>query len=312
MSTRSLLWVRVVSDVHLEFRTNLTNERKWDALVPKGFLEEPEYRPEWDRSCLVLAGDIGYPSSSTYEEYVTRCKSRFDHVVVVAGNHESYQQKVRVEPERCLQEPDYLPDPNVHATHKGRVRIKWTDQWARGVCEKVGAIFLQKDVHEIVFPDSGRIKIAGCTLWSRIPNDKALEASYSLNDFSHALDDHGAPFDVKAYNSRHEDHVRWMVSQLESDDPPDIAVVHHLPSSRLIDPKFARSSINCCFASDSISERLLRRAKLWCAGHSHAFVQTRFEGELSNHRTVAIVNPIGYPKEKTGFDPQWFYVLESR
>jgi hypothetical protein len=90
-----------------------------------------------------------------------------------------------------------------------------------------------------------------------------------------------------------------------------VVVVHHLPSFRLIHSRFAINSINCCFASDSIPEHLLSRAKLWCAGHSHAHTMTRFESSPPSSKATAVVNPVGYPGEETGFDPDWFFVLEG-
>lgn len=305
--SRSRLWIRVASDVHLEFRENLTTEQKWAALVPRNFATEPDYWPDLDRSCLVLAGDVGYPSSSKYGEFLARCKASFDHVVVVAGNHESYRQRVRVDPERCKNDPTYLPDPRERTSHKGRVRLRWTDAWARDACASAGATFLQKQVHSVDLPDGTEVRFAGCTLWSRIPGETSLEASYSLNDFDHALDDDGGPFTVEAYNRRHLDHSDWLKSVLASENPPDVAVVHHLPSSRLIHDKYAASRLNCCFASDTIPDDLLRKAKLWCAGHSHSFVKKEF-----GPTTRAIVNPMGYPREHTGYDPTWFFRLEGQ
>lgn len=314
---RSRLWVRVASDVHLEFRENL-NEHKWASLVPQGFSSEPDYSPDLDRSCLVLAGDVGHPSTAVYAEYLERCKANFDHLIVISGNHESYMQQVKVIPERCKSDPNYLPDPGVRSSHRGRVRISWTDAWARSVCERVGAVFLQKQTHRVLLPDGGGVSFAGCTLWSHIPKHMETEASYSLNDFHHALDELGKPFSVDAYNRKHREHVEWLSGLLASDRPPDVAVVHHLPSSKLVHEKYAHSNLNCCFASDSIPEPLFRRAKLWCAGHSHSFVDLSFplveskeDDPALRRETRAIVNPMGYPREETGYRPDWFFRLEG-
>jgi len=38
-------------------------------------------------------GDIGYPDSAVYKKYILDHAERFEHVIVVAGNHEYYRQQ---------------------------------------------------------------------------------------------------------------------------------------------------------------------------------------------------------------------------
>jgi hypothetical protein len=63
--------LQYLSDVHLEFR------QKLPRVVPKGDI-------------LILAGDIGYPFSGLYEEFLRKMTHSFKKVFLVVGNHEYY------------------------------------------------------------------------------------------------------------------------------------------------------------------------------------------------------------------------------
>lgn len=91
---------------------------------------------------LLLGGDIGYPSQSSYGEFLLNTSSDFDKIFVIAGNHE-YD----------------LFDQS------------YTDQLIKNICLKRNNIyFLQKNTH--VLCEKNGIFIAGCTLWSKLPKSK--------------------------------------------------------------------------------------------------------------------------------------------
>jgi len=72
------VYVRLVSDIHLEFRNKevfISPFDKMDDII----------------TCCILAGDIGNPNSSTYYSFLTKMKKNFDYVLVIAGNHEYYK-----------------------------------------------------------------------------------------------------------------------------------------------------------------------------------------------------------------------------
>ncbi len=61
------------------------------------------------------------------------------------------------------------------------------------------------------------------------------------------------------------------------------------------------SSINSAFAShlDQLINKHSTKIEAWCFGHSHQTMQKRVEGVL------CVSNPLGYPKEVTGFSEQY-------
>ena len=72
----TLLYLQVLSDIHLEFR----NGRAYDFPVTA--------------SDLCLLGDIGDPSMATYRDFLHCQAARYDHVFLLKGNHSCYGRSV--------------------------------------------------------------------------------------------------------------------------------------------------------------------------------------------------------------------------
>jgi predicted phosphodiesterase len=70
--------IQYISDIHLEFRSTI-----------------PNIEPLAD--VLVLAGDIGYPFSAIYSEFLQHVSQKFKKVFLVAGNHEYYNDTKTME-----------------------------------------------------------------------------------------------------------------------------------------------------------------------------------------------------------------------
>lgn len=70
--------LRVLSDIHLEF-----------------YEYEHEFIYKFMPDCvLILAGDIGDPTSSLYKRFVTEISKFYERVIIIAGNHEYYQKYI--------------------------------------------------------------------------------------------------------------------------------------------------------------------------------------------------------------------------
>lgn len=300
----SKLYIRLISDVHLEFRHNLHNDKKWEPLIP-AIIDHSDYNPEIDSTCAILAGDIGHPSSPLYLEYLKRVKNRFDHVVVVSGNHESYSQHVKVDASRVT-DPEYLPDRLNRSRHVNRISIGWSDRWIEDICQSHSIHYLQKGMITIKLKDDSYIKIAGATLWSDIPKHMEAQAEYGMNDFSHILDQDGKPLTAKKYREIHHDQASWLRNIIKSEDP-QIIVTHHLPTSQLINPRYLGYSLNCCFSSDTFSNDILTRPTFWFSGHSHSANDITIQHDGRSCRFV--LNPLGYPEEKSDYNDKLFFVL---
>jgi hypothetical protein len=100
------LRIQVMSDLHLEFPLapdRFPQVRVFSCCaVFTSLLQvlQETYGVEGDDlpvlgHCLALLGDIGYPAKEGYAEFVLAQAKRFDHVFIVAGNHEFYRYLFR-------------------------------------------------------------------------------------------------------------------------------------------------------------------------------------------------------------------------
>lgn len=119
-------------------------------------------------------------------------------------------------------------------------------------------------------------RFIGTTLWSNVN-------SSLINDFKCI---NGMTIDY--YNNLHNISIKFIKEQLELNIPL-IVVTHHLPSSRLIEPKYD-SLYNQFFASNC--DFLIKKPiKCWIYGHTH----TRNEYYIND--IILCCNPIGYLNE---------------
>lgn len=226
---------------------------------------------------MLIAGDLGYPNHKIYADFLKFCKERFNHVVVTSGNHEYYKQK---------------------GTY---VTTSLIDEKIQQVCSDLGCVYLQKSTTSIKLHDK-IINIAGCTLWSHIPSDKHNISQMSINDFSHIMTPNFKFWQFHDFNANHQDHLEWLTQTLVS-QKIDIVITHHLPTFDLIPAYFKNSEFNCCYASDCFSSLNCPSVKYWVCGHSHESMQ------LVKNNTTFVLNPLGYPGEKTQYNKQRYFVL---
>lgn len=265
----SRLFVFPISDLHLEF-----DNKDISLLLPNppGIFDKTS-----DTSCLVIAGDLSYPSKKTFVQFFKKCKEIFDIVIFVAGNHEYYKQG--------------CPTDIV-------------DQRIKQLCEQCGCTFLQKESIVIKLKDERCVRIAGCTYWSKIREHNKQVVSLMLNDFKEIV----SPFTKKllstnCYNNLHQDHHYWL-NQEVTDNQPDIVVTHHLVSSLLVHEKWKGSPINDGFSSDDFNDKQLKIPKVWISGHTHQ----RMDINLPNG-TRLLTNPSGYRGEISGFEKDLFLLV---
>lgn len=90
----------------------------------------------------------------------------------------------------------------------------------------------------------------------------------------------------------------------ENVQPDDIVVTHHLPSRKLIDPKYERSNANIFYVTDLEHIIHFQKPKLWIHGHTHASFDYNIE------RTSVIYNPFGYITSELNSDFNDSLVIE--
>lgn len=257
----SKLYVFPLSDLHLEF-----DDQDVDSLIPQ---IPKTFDIDKDTSLLVIAGDLSYPSKKSFVNFLTKCKTKFNIVIFVPGNHEYYKQGTSID---------------------------LVDQRIKQLCDQAGCIFLQKNTHTTKLRDDRVVQIAGCTYWSKIRDENKLILSAMLNDFQQII----SPFSKKllscnCYNILHNDHHQWLSKELVN--VPDIVVTHHLVSTRLVHKDYIGSPINDGFASSDLTEKELQIPKLWICGHTHKHMNVTLE-----NGTRLLTNPVGYKDETSNFD----------
>lgn len=76
----------LLSDVHLEYLPHVTsfNElcRKYPTMLSN------VTQPVFNKSTLILAGDIGHPTKDNYWKFLKSCSDEFQSVLFITGNHE--------------------------------------------------------------------------------------------------------------------------------------------------------------------------------------------------------------------------------
>lgn len=251
--------LRILSDIHLEL-SNVDIRR----FIPTTPLLD---------TTLILAGDIGNPSSKVYKHFVTEMSKTHDNVIIVTGNHEYYQPKRKVfnHREGRLVSRDKYTMSDVDAN-----LWDFTLQ-----LPNVDFLQCRSVIHD-------RVRFLGCTLWSN-PSKKL---SRHMNDY-HLIPD----MTVKKCQALHNSHVDWLNENLSinsSDYDTTVVVTHHLPSFSLVAPSYINNPLNVFYASEL--DHLVVKANIWVCGHSHTAANVRLGG------CRCYLNPIGYMHEQSGCD----------
>lgn len=250
--------IRIWSDIHLELAKNA------QKLINK-LLSIPV--PQ--NTILILAGDIGNPTSKIYKNFVTEAAQKYEQVMLITGNHEYYQKYKR--------KKSIVGDSLI----KFRYTILEIDNQIREL-NIPNVHFLQQNTFEYK-----NIKFIGCTLWTE-----------SNPDLSHCMNDYEciSEFTPEMCNSLHESDVEWLTNELNKPfDGKKIVVTHHLPSYKLIADKYLAHPLNSFFAN--YNDELISKCDLWICGHSH-YAQDKY---IEKRR--CIINPLGYSLENTGWKP---------
>lgn len=245
------------------------------------------------RSFLALCGDIGDPYEESYANFIARHAKRFEHVFILAGNHEYWVKK--------------------HTMDEVENQIRLVVNAFKNVT------FMYKD--QFVIDDT---IIIGCTLWS--PIDK--RAAFFSKDFRNIMvADKTVNFGKRMLKftevaEMHTDYKTWIeqrlreisIENLELANPPPgfdplptgfshakiptknvIVLTHHAPSHEMIDrstynddeflPQMYASSCEHLFKSPLIG---------WISGHTHDCRTIMINGIPS------MSNCYGYPGQSTG------------
>lgn len=222
---------------------------RYESVVATDFLDI-----DTKADCLILAGDItSYPRFDVYLSLLEQVVPHYEHIVVICGNHEFYHSSVE------------------------KTKLKLNEL----VAKFDNVHFLDDSVLE--FPQH-KIALLGSTLWSWIADKHFFEARTGITDYKLI-----EKFTPVASRALHRKHVAWLEAEIQSRQGWKVIVVtHHLPSLKLIDPKYKGNSLNCAFATDV--EDLMKPdiVRFWLSGHTHSSFDEMINGVRN------LVNPRGY------------------
>lgn len=268
------MWVRLVSDLHLEF------------FQPYA-VDHHEMLPPDDRdseTVLILAGDIVMASKmKEYLPFFRELGRRFKAIVYVMGNHEYYKTSFQGARDsvRSVFEQKYLE--NFHLLENSSVGF-------------------------------GDVIIWGATLWTDMNSQNPLcmaDAAASMPEYGGIVmwdcDGEGReifkPHHSVTLHNESLFHMKEFLRDFGGDNYRRIIVTHHLPSYESVDPMYKGSKLNGAFASE-LSYMIESSPKtLYMHGHTHQ----RCDYPIGESRIVC--NPLGYPNhgdEGKYFDPSFF------
>lgn len=257
--------IGIASDLHLEFGDcELVWDEKPDVLVLAGDIVVANHLHNF------TAGPYESPTVSEsnreraqrYRDFIKRCANEYDHVVVVAGNHEFYGGKW----EQSLT----------------TLRLEYE--------QYTNVVFLERDCCVLE-----GVTFVGGTLWTDMNNHDPLtmhDVKLFMNDFSQIRDDTRGYCKLKPATTV-ERHVKTKqyIEFVAKDAPGPVVVVgHHAPSFRSIAPEYAAQTLTNGAYASCLDELIMDTPNivLWVHGHMH----NPFDYYIEQCRVVC--NPRGY------------------
>ena len=224
---------------------------------------------------LVLAGDVisakylktNGDNKQKALEYFNIISNNFKHIIYIEGNHSFYG---------CRYETAFhdvksvLPENFIHLEND---KVKIGDWW-----------------------------FVGAVCWTNFNNEDPfalLDATRYMNDYRYIK--YGStyrkffPDDVLNIHKETMGYFKATLDELK--DEKVVMVTHHTPTSKSTHPKFAGDPGNAYF-NNHLENWILERPqiKYWLCGHTH-WAHNYKIGECE-----VFCNPLGYPKEDSGFD----------
>lgn len=287
-----------VSDIHLELCEDSSISFEW-------------LLPSQEDCMIILAGDIGDPFANHFEHLIQFLSNHYKAIVYVPGNHEYYSSTfdlvtVTSPLEQCMIEATIpceaksLSPPKFECTSNKRRHSAGIMKRShrKSACfdmtpstktyestnERIKELMLLYPKYHPLINDTiviDGVTFVGSTLWSWIPESEETKAELCLNDFKRTS------ITIEQYKYLHKEAVEFLNKTIKNTETPIIVATHHLPSYKMIAPKFQSHPLNCCFASHC--DFLLHpKVSKWICGHSHA----------PHTYKQCSSNPIGYPYER--------------
>lgn len=256
------MYFHVFSDIHLEF----CKEYSMKGHINKNSGEEIN---------LILAGDIGYPESDYYKNFIRRCSKLYSNVFVIAGNHEYYK--------KTLEETNILLN----------------DFYENLKNENINNVFYLNN-KMICHND---IYIIGSTLWSYVDDTakEMIKCGYAVNDYN-LIKNYTADVNNNLYQENYN-FLETSIKYVKEMNKKCIVITHHLPSFELVEAKFKEyGDMNKFFASDC-NELIQDPVLYWIYGHTHS----SYQKNINNVNMMC--NPKGYMSELSKYNKKLIFQI---
>lgn len=263
--------IAICSDLHLEFGDlDLVNEDHADVLILGGdiFVADDLRGFTADDSGNLVAKSLSVTAKAErYNNFIVTCSKRFQHVILVMGNHEHYHG-------------DYANTANI----------------IRGTFG---------DLHNVHFLDKewriiNGVLFYGGTLWTDMngedPNTMH-RIRFMMNDFNcvkNGRNDGDRHYKTFMPQDAVDDHFAFRrgLDEVLALHPnmPTVVVGHHAPSRASTHPRYRNEIVMNGAYSTNLDEFILdhRQIRLWTHGHTHE----DFDYMIGTTRIVC--NPRGY------------------
>ena len=145
----------------------------------------------------------------------------------------------------------------------------------------------------------GETDVILSTLWSYIPPEQAAYTKRVVSDF-HRILYRGELLSCHAFNEEHFRCLRFIKEAVAASEAAHkIVVSHHVPSFRMLDPRFEGSQANGAFTVELEDYIAQSDIEYWVYGHSHSNIDAVIGG------TKCISNQLGYVshEEHLSFSP---------
>jgi predicted phosphohydrolase len=259
------MFFHIISDIHLEYNPDVNSLQSFITKFPHSIKDIKNYNILKNKNkILIIAGDIGYPTSSNYFEFLKDCCLYYQYVIFTSGNHEYYHGEYHLI--NNIIETESIKVPNL--------------------------IFL---LNKTFILDN--YKFIGTTLWTKIHPREKLYLKGNSNDYNF-IKFNEKYLDIDDTNSLNENQYNFILNELQKPNieknQKNIVISHHLPSQQLIDEKYLKyGSINKLFYTNY--EELFVKENIninaWICGHSHS------KSLKTINKTKLILNPFGYKNE---------------
>lgn len=265
--------IQVVSDLHLEFRAD---KKPFNLFKPTA----PILALLGDICCV---GDIS--DFEIFKRFMLEILPNYEHCIMISGNHEPYYNPIKKS----------TPPTKDNTLDACSAKIK---AFFRATSKKLH--YLDNNTLKLTVGKKKYV-IVGSTLWSHIPKEEQTRVQDIMSDYQYVYvkDQKTAKIrkllasDVQQMFSKNYKYIKTQVDKAIAGNYKVIIMTHHCPFIyKTYDPK----SFDVAYYSDCSAIANPKAVAMWLYGHTHQALD-KVIGKVRYYS-----NPLGYPRERTGFD----------